>query len=308
MREFDYEDVISYLAGQAAPELVARIDEARKHDGELAALIDVLRAVPDDAGVACLPPTPLAPTRRGAWRAFLKRAAAMVLVIAGLGGMVWAGYQILAPRPLLHDNFNDEWIDSTKWMTARRFTVEEAGHLRLNNRGSIRTAQEFAGPIEVELDWRWKDLAGDSLYRDTLTVVLHTGGKHRDQHPFRTVDGIEIAFQASGGQIAIASLPNAPDEVLTNGMTKESDLPMPANKWHHIKIVDDGKSIAVYFSGPEIDPKKHQSKPVLTVKYAGQFKNHHIVIHNRELVAEALHESHIDNVIVRSLAKGKAGS
>src|SRR4051794_18994048 len=69
-------------------------------------------------------------------------------------------------------------------------TIEEVGHLRLNNRGSIRTTQEFPGPIEIEFDWRWIDLAGDSLYRDTLTVVLHSSGEHAKQHPFAVVDGL----------------------------------------------------------------------------------------------------------------------
>ena len=150
----------------------------------------------------------------------------------------------------MEDNFNDEWLDTRKWETARPTTIEEGGHLRLNNRGSIRTTEEFQGPIEIEFDWRWIDLTGDTLYRDSLTIVLHSSGVHTKEHPFRVVDGLEIAFLASAGQVGIASLA-APHRAT---YTAPAAVPMPAGKWHHIRIIDDGAFITIYVTAPHLPP------------------------------------------------------
>ena len=301
MTTFSNFDIIRYVEGNASADLKQRIDQARAIDRELAAMIDVLSWMPDEhPGFEDESLPAVIPSRR-TWPKMLRKSAIAVIVTIMIATVGWGGYEILTPAPLLKDDFSDKWINPKKWVTARRITVEENCYLRLNNRGSIRTVQEFPGPIEIEFDWRWRDLAGDSVYRDSLTVSLHSSGEHSSTHPFRVTDGIEIAFQAHGGQVDIASIMN----VIKSDYTPTTDLPMPHDEWHHIRIVDDGKSITVYLTGPALD-KKNKDKPVLgPIAYQGHFKKHHIVIHNREMVAGAIHESHIDNVVVRALPAKK---
>jgi hypothetical protein len=166
----------------------------------------------------------------------------------------------------------------------------------LNDRGSLVTVEEFKNSVEINLDWRWIDIAGDMLYRDTLTIALHTSGAHSNKHPFRVEDGIEVTFQSHSGQVSLAS----PTDRTYNPRTDEGALPMPAGKWHRLRVVDDGKAVSVFLSGPSIE-KKYSEKAALVAEYKGKFQKHHIAIYNREIVAGALHESHIKNFSVTTL-------
>src|SRR5206468_1129689 len=97
-----------------------------------------------------------------------------------------------ATKSRLADPFDTSWLDPTRWRTGRRKTTAQDGYARLNDRGSLVSVQEFKEPIQIDLDWRWIDIAGDMSYRDTLTVALHTSGKHAAAHPFCVRDGIEV--------------------------------------------------------------------------------------------------------------------
>jgi hypothetical protein len=65
-------------------------------------------------------------------------------------------------------------------------------------------------------------------------------------------------------------------------------------------VTDDGKAISVYVKGPAVHPK-YEEVPVLQIAIPDDSQHHHIAFFNRELLAEAVHESHIDNVIVTKL-------
>jgi hypothetical protein len=67
-------------------------------------------------------------------------------------------------------------------------------YLRLLNRGSVVTRQEFEGPIEVSFDWRWVDHAQWPLYGEIFAVCLRTHGEHRPKHDFGITDGLVLYF------------------------------------------------------------------------------------------------------------------
>lgn len=202
-------------------------------------------------------------------------------------------------RDRMADSLDGGWLDPTRWKTGRRMTTAVDGYARLNDRGSLVTVGEFPAPVEVELEWRWIDIAGDIAYRDTLTVALHSSGEHAPTHPFEIRDGVAVTFQAHSGQVSLSPRGDAQ----FGGTTPEGALPMPSKKWHKIRLIDDGRTIVVYFSGPAIDRSRGDT-PALTAPYVGKFSRHHVAIYNREPVAGAFHESHVRNVSVGPQAAG----
>jgi hypothetical protein len=295
MNDVTPSDLIAYALGRATLEQARRVERRARDDEDTAWQLECLTAV---SGLYGLGPKATKATRGPSRlrRLLTRRSAIAAGVALVVGGGAWAAYEALAPRPLMEDNFNGNWLDPNKWHTARPSTRAEHGYLRLNNRGSVVTTREFPGPVEIGFDWRWIELNGHISYRDTLTVAVHTSGRHAATHPYRVLDGLEVSIEAHAGHVGIAS-PTDPD---FGEATPQGSLPMPDGKWHHVRILDDGASITIYLSGPEIDPK-YDGKPVFTAKYEGTFAKHHIAIYNREPVAESIHESHIDNFYVKKL-------
>ncbi len=302
------DELTAYVLGTLAGDQFQTMDAHAADNEEFAAEIAIRRlmagvSIDDDPALplravakGATPSAPRTPLR--SWRK-VAIAAAVFLAISGIG---WGGWRLMNAQGILFsDTFETGWLDHKKWKTGRRMTTAQDGYARLNDRGSLVTVQEFKDPFVLELDWRWIDISGDIHYRDTLTIAMHSSGEHVATHPFRVRDGVEVVLQTHSGRLAVECL-NKPQSY---GETQEGALPMPAGKWHHVRIVEDGKTIAVYLSGPGID-QKYQHKPVLTVPYKGNFERHHIAIYNREPVAGALHESHIRNVVIRALPHVKS--
>ncbi len=302
MLDFTDRELIRYVLGDARSELANAIEERARTDEELAAQIELLRLGIGNGGEAGEQTAPLPMQRApGAYPrpAFLRRkwlVAASLLVV--LAGAAWAAYVALIPRPLLQDNFNSDWIDPQKWDVARGRPGIRAidGHLRLRNRGSLVTRREFPDAVEVEFDWRWVDHAEDPLYSENLNVALRTSGKHTPEYDFRILDGIIVQFSTLGARVTIFSRSGERFQVDSD----EGGVPMPADAWHHIRITDDGTTISVYMTGPKID-RQYTKTPVLQARLPGKFPSQRIAFYNREVVNNATHETHIDNVTIRSL-------
>lgn len=295
MNDIETEDLIRYVSGRAAPDVRERIEAAAANDEELSAKLAWVAAL---AGVP-LPP-PASASRAKTKRRLSRRRAllAATSVLAGCG-LSWAAYAFVYDRPLLADNFSDGWLDPRLWRGERPIIREEKGHLMLMNRGVLVTREQFPLPIELSLDWQWLNLAGDPVYSDDLAIALRTPGRAMSVRPFDVNEGVLIRFRAGPGQVSISRAKGQiPFDAL--GVSPEGSLPMPAESWHHIRIADDGREIAVYMTGGAIPPTK-DGEPVIRVRCPDDSRHHHIAIFNREFIASAPQESRIDNVVIRAL-------
>lgn len=232
-----------------------------------------------------------------------KRTTLLVLAATGaLSGLGFATWEVFfAPKTLMQDNFNRGPLDARLWdkKLCRGKVGIVDGYVRLRNRGSIVTMQEFPGPIEVIFDWRWIDVDEEPHYTDILKVVLHTSGGHSPGRPFEITDGLVVELNSVGGLVRMHREPGP--EVLT----PESRVAFSPGKWYRVRVTDDGAELAVYVSGPNIDPKDWKT-PVLRFPHTGGFTQHRVAIYNRERAGEADHESHIDNFVIRELPRPKS--
>lgn len=286
MNEIDDKELIDFLLGRSTPSRSAEISRLCRDDPILATQLEVM------AGMTGLPlrdsgPAVKAPPRRWNFgpRVLLRVAMAMFFLL----GIGWTTWKIFGPKPLMEDGFSDGWLDVRLWMVARRGVHEENGHLRLVNRGSIATQQQFPGPLEIRFKWRWIDQTGDPLYAETLQVALRTTGKHKPKHSYEIEDGLIVQFSSMGGCVRLLHA-NEP-EFANSG---DGSVPIPAGAWHDIRITDDGENVAVYVSGPAVD-EKNAREPVLTGRRRVPPAAHHVAVYNRELVGDAIHESHLDD-------------
>jgi hypothetical protein len=308
-------DLFDYAAGRADDETKARVVQSlvdvatgnRTGDArceEVEREIDWMELFADDEGPfdSERGGAPDTQTRRAKRFSDLRlgRRAALVLIAAGVAGTGWAGWSVLRPRPLLEDNFNDRWFDPRLWTCPRPIVREENGYLRLLNRGYIVTTKEFRGPIALAFDWRPIDLDGHPEYRDILTVALRTTGTPRSKHSYEAVDGILVKIDSQGGRVTASIASPSSIESLQLRLMDAGTLPIPADEWHRVRITDDGTNIAVFVAGPEIRGADGEN-PVISIAYSGHLEGRRIALYNRELVGGVLHESHIDNLVVRSL-------
>src|SRR5205085_1050021 len=110
--------------------------------------------------------------------------------------------------------------------------------------------------------------------------------------------GVRVCFKGHVGTVSI-DWPGVKkhEEIQTKGDV----LPFAPNKWYRLRVTDDGETISVYLSGPEMQ-KKYWKEPVLQAHPpALAWQGHHVAIYNRERVADVPHESHIDNVLIERL-------
>jgi len=307
VNRFDEETLVLYAAGRVDESRRREIAEAASRDEELLATLEVI-------GVVCgfckfsfrkVPPTRLQRVQDRS-RSILAAARrhpvwfALVLLLA-VSGMAGAGWVMLMPRSLLHDNFNDNWFDSRLWLPPPSFGdkqgIREAdGRLKLVNRGYLISKQEFTGPIEVSFDWIWNELGLNPVYADHLVIVLRSAGIPTPDYPFEVPDGIVIRLNAWEGRAEVDAEPG-----LQNHQKGEwGEVKFSPDTWYHIRITDDGERIAVYVTGRN-DPDHPDEKPVVEGSYPMAPKSGHLVIYNREQVGGVPHESWIDNVTVRPL-------
>lgn len=295
-------ELAAYVLGDAPPELRSRV-EAAAADEDFAAELAALAALGNPAEAALSDTTPAAvpPTTRRR-RSTLHRSALAAGILLALGGVAWGGYELLRIPPLLEDDFSSRTIANKKWdpRLGRKGVSATDGYLRLLNRGSVVTRAEFDEPIEITLDWRWIDLAQWPLYADVFTVCLRTRGEHKPEHAYEILDGLKIEFNANEGRVR-AVRAGVPDPSIITAADLDS-TPFPAGAWHHLRIVDDGRTVSVYVEGPSVDPK-YKKEPALTVAIPEGLTGKHVALFNREYVAGTNHESHVDNVKIRAMRK-----
>lgn len=313
MNQITTEELSAFLVGDLDPAAVERIEQSASSDAELAAKIAVMRmllgsdepAIDETVSRVHSPHAPpveavgkIGVARRGTggrFRRFAIAAAVLLLVAAGVSGSwVW----IESQRPAIEDDFNDRAFDPRKWWNRRQELREENGYLLLRNRGYLVTIKEFSGPLSIELDWRPMDLASDAFYLDCLTVALRTSGSPREKHSYEVSDGLMVKFNAQASNVSV-SVPLPGDvEPAVLGLSPVMSEPMPSGDWQHLRIVDDGSTISVW-AAPSAAAMP--TEPLLRVPYfASSFTGTRIAIYNRELVSGVTHESHIDNVVVRT--------
>lgn len=247
-------------------------------------------------------------------RAYLRRHSLVAAVLISI--VMTGGWAFITPKPVLRDNFSENWFHPGKWREQSRPVVRfENGYARLQNRGFLVTKKEYREPIELSLDWRWIDLKGDPLYTDDLTVALRSHGQPRGDRPWEATDGILVRFSSGPSRVSIG-LGAAVGDMEGLAVSAPAIYPMPSNVWRKIRIVDTGESIEVYLSGDSYYPNadaqtplpRDDREPILTVAYDEPFSAGHIAIYNREYVGDSRehaggvpHESHIDNVRIYRL-------
>jgi len=296
------DELIDYVLGVLPASRAKAIAHAASTDPELAATLELAsdvagagRTAPPPAGqiVPHIPPTePMYFSRR--------QAFALGGTVLGVGALIWGGREILRDRPLMEDNFDDDWLDQRIWSIKRtRPEVREIdGQLRLTNRGSVTTQSQFEEPITVTFDWMWIDLKGDPHYSDTLTVALRSSGTHDSSRPFEVVDGCRISLSTTGAKVEIFR----GAEVNPSSRTQIGAVPIPPSEWHRVRITDDGHWIRVYLKGPKID-RGYWERPVLEAECPDLFTERRITIYNRERTSDVDHESRIDNFKVSRLQR-----
>jgi hypothetical protein len=233
-------------------------------------------------------------------RNLLAASLGLGLVIFASG--VWAAWTF-THQPLLEDHFRRKSFDAQRWLAPRPRVRPEMGFMSLINRGYLVTKQDFEGPIELRFRWKWIDLAENPQYSDDLTIALRTNGTPRAEPSFEIQDGVTIRFMTYAGMVRLSPPPPGPtpdDPPQDKCATPKGSVPMPSDAWHDVLITDDGLTIAVYITGPEL-PAENATKPIIKVAWPHPTKGHKIAFYNRELLAFASHESHITDVVVRKL-------
>ncbi len=297
MSDFTDDEILAYLGGTAPPERRSEIERQAKADPDLRQKMEAVAAVCDLLWVLPWHGRPSPAGGIGGPRPFWLIASAVLLAaVLGLGlGL------LLHPVPETTRHFSPPPpppAPHTPWKPGRLTVRIEPEHVRLLNRGSLVTTEEFPAPLEVRFDWRWSDIPGNTDYPEILTVVLHTAGEHLPVPNFRTMDGLEIVFQAANGEVHFCHATN-------NAFTKhtpEHAVALPDREWHSVRIVDDGRKVDV-FVYPK--GKAEPSRPILTAPYQSAFQKHHVAVYNREFAGQRPHESHIANFTVRHLPAAK---
>lgn len=295
-------ELAAYVLGDAPPELRSRVEAQAATDEDFRAELSALSALGMAAATEPIV-TPAPPAHRTIRRRSFRRQAALAAgVLLAVGGIAWGSYELLRERPLLEDDFGKKTISNANWEPhlGRKGVSASDGYLRLLNRGSVATRREFNEPIEIELDWKWIDLAQWPLYAEIFSVCLRTNGEHKKEHAYEILDGLKIEFNAVEGRVR-AVRAGVPDPSLLKAAALDS-TPFTPGEWYHLRLVDDGQIVSVYLSGPSIDPK-FKKEPVLTVAIPEGLTGKRIALFNREYVSGTNHESQVDNVRVRALRK-----
>lgn len=203
--------------------------------------------------------------------------------------------------PILSDPLTSGWFNSKLWLPppdkiAGSGVRAEEGFLRLVNRGYLRPRQELPSQYELEFDWKWSQLGLNPQYAEHLTLAIRTTGDANVNRPHEAADGIIIKFNAWGGYINIAE-PDGNELA----RTASASTPFPAEKWHRIRVLDDGERISIYVTGPLITPGI-EGKALLEFRPMSKPPGPRFAIYNRELVGFP-HESMIRNLVVREYKK-----
>lgn len=282
-----------------------QVDASQELDGDSQDVLDVMTWIGQT--VAELPSVQVVlgdqldgPTNRPKKSKRLIALAVLLIVVFSGGGV--AAYQYLFQSTLLSDDFQGGWFDSDKWLPPPENIKDggiraELGHLRMVNRGYIVPRREFPEPIQIDLEWKWNQLGLNPLYSDILTIALRTDGTAR-KYSHDVEEGILVQFNAWGSFIQIAT----PDGKLLATTSKSETLKihaMPAEQWHKVRVIDDGKSIHASFSaqGNSIDSLE---ETVLVYEVKENLGGKRFAIYNRELVAFP-HESCIRNLTVKQI-------
>jgi hypothetical protein len=291
------QELVAFVLGDAPTDLQQRIELASRSDGLFAAKLSAIEEfkplnMDDVPSVVHFDKR----ARRGRSRS-ARRMLAIALVVFGICGIGWAGYEIARTPPLFNDSFGHRTVEYDKWHPhlGRKGVSAEEGYLRLVNRGSVVTRREFNEPVEITFEWRWIDLGQWPLYSEILHVMLRTTGEHDLESPFEAKDGVCIGFNTVSNSVSVM----APGRKVLESTTGDA-AHLPSGTWHRIRILDDGKQVSVFVEGPNVEAKSKKT-PLLVVPIPDGLPGKRIGFHNREYVAGINHESHIDNIEVRRL-------
>lgn len=162
------------------------------------------------------------------------------------------------------------------------------GTLHLTNRGFAVTKQEFAAGVDLRFQWMWTD--GKESYSDNLSVALHTDGQIHPVWTNEIEQGLVVKFTPFGDEVMVA--PYESGTALPASAVKATNVTMPKDVWHTIRIVNNGGGISVFVND--------SSKPVLVDSRQFDAAHHRIAFYNREAVADLDKASRIINLRVAS--------
>ena len=282
-----------------------RIEESHEPDDDLQNALQLMtwvgQSIAEPLSIGGKPQNEFTHTIRKYSRVHKLMALVLSLVVLSSGGG-FAAYSFLFEQSLLRDDFNSGWFDSSKWLPPPDIIKEggvraEKGHVRLINRGYLVPRREFSEPIQIDFEWKWNQLGLNPLYSDVMTVALRTDGNAREfSHEVQA--GFLVQFNAWGSFIQIAT-PDGELLAITEKFETLKIHAMPAEQWHKIRVIDDGKSIRASFSA-QGNSDDALEKMVLVYEYEAAPKGKRFAIYNRELVAFP-HESCIRNLTVKQL-------
>lgn len=291
------EDRVDGVGSRAIKSNVWRLLHAHSHRDSLPSESSISIETPQVASESATPAA--RPSKWHRRRPYVALAATILLLCSVAVGAI----SILAGKALLEDDFQDNSIDLSKWNGGELPGLEEKdGFMWLTDRAFLATTKEFDGPLELTLRWQWINLAKHPNFSDSLAIVIHTSGKQKKERAYTATDGLVVELNASSNQAAIYWINSeGPFTNLTH--TDVSHVPIPANKWHHIRIRDTGRRIELFVTGPEL---KASSEPILTANYSsGRAPGKRIAIYNREALGDFHHLSMIDDVVIQRLDDGE---
>jgi hypothetical protein len=208
---------------------------------------------------------------------------------------------LLSGTVLLQDDFNDNSLDASKWMTSASIpfphgpasVTEQNQHIELLNRGHLITRAEFdprtAGPLQITGTWNFPSLPG-YFPADTMQVLTRSDGVPGGVYG-ETQNGIEF-FVSMGGGMAIRTRVNGVGGDSTNLVT--GGTPIDHDQPFDFVITDDGLnlsfSVQVHGGG----------SATITATSPLSFSTNHVVFHNREFTS-ANDLSYLDDVVISSV-------
>lgn len=201
---------------------------------------------------------------------------------------------------LLQDDFNDNSLDASKWWVNLtgipqdpKSVTETGGHIALEGRGHLNTAQQFdpatyANPIEITGQWTY--ISGGDFFQ----VLTRSSGQPSGGYG-ETSSGIEFYLPV----FSVSSMSISGRGAAVSGLVRDfSHLTLGTNNVFNFRIVDDGTNLL--WQMVDADNPSNQGWAMATS--TTNMPTDYIVFHNRE----SGNRSDLDNVLIVEMPEPSA--